>query len=390
MVRPKDNDYPMYMWPDGDRGGFIVENPLTGRRKRFPREREKQARETAQLLAEYIENRRRRALLEAGRPKLNDVIERWKKEAMVLQPWDESTRQTALQRLARIQRELGTDELGEARLIEDIDCVRIGQWLDATAERADPYNKWRAILVHVWTFAVAKGLAASNEAAKVPQRSTSRKIASNRKRRRQLDAQGFIDIHAQAGELLRVAMEFSLVTTLSRHEICGLRHEDFRGGYLYVIREKTSGDSDMAFIRIRVTAEMESLRARALKLDAVASPYLIHRRPARMQRRWTAGKPHWTYVNPRYLTELFAAARDAVPRFAALPERERPTFHEIRGLAARLARQRGMAKEDIKALMTHTDKRTTEIYLERGRDGLTDENFVSVAAPFSVRELLGA
>jgi hypothetical protein len=42
---------------------------------------------------------------------------------------------------------------------------------------------------------------------------------------------------------------------------------------------------------------------------ALASPYLIHRRPARKQRRWTEGKPHWTFVNPAYLTKLFIAAQ---------------------------------------------------------------------------------
>ena len=446
MVRPKNNDLPTYMWPDGDRGGFVVVNPITGKKKRFTAAHEQQARDTAKLLNEYLEKRRQRQLLDAGRLKLNDVIDRVIKETVPLQPWDESTRTTALQRLARIKREqLRTDETTDERCIEDINSVQIGKWLAKTAPRADPFNKWRNVLVLIWGFAVAEGIVPTNEAEKIQPRSLSRKIESNKKRRQPLDVQGFEDIHAKADALLKLAMETSLVTTLSRNEVCEIQHTHFRDGWLYVIRDKTSGDSDMAFIRIEITPELESIRARARKLGetksddakaplvdqalrfasqgistaqiadrlgstskkigqllwwarkrrlastdiALASPYLIHRRPARMQRRWTEGKPHWTYVEPAYLTHLFALARDKVPRFSALPERERPTFHEIRGLAARLAEAHGMSKKAIQLLMTHADKKTTEIYLDGGREALTDDHFIKVSAPFTVRELLG-
>lgn len=385
MVRPKNNDLPTYMWPDGDRGGWVVVNPLTGKKKRFPAERETEARDTAQLLNEYLEKRRQRELLDAGRPKLNEIIDRVIKEVVPLQPWSESTRTTAIQRLNRIKRELGKHD----SLIEDINVVAIGEWLDKTAPRADPYNKWRDILVLLWGFAVAKGLTPSNEAEKIQPRSTSRKIESNRKRRQPLDIEGFRDIHAQADPLLQLAMEISLVTLLANNEVRNIQHTDFRDGWLYVIRDKTSGDSDMAFIRIRVTSEIESFKARAVKLDNIASPYLIHRRPDRMQRRWIEDKPHWTWVTGKYLTRLFDEARDKVSRFKALPTRERPVYHEIRGLGSRLAKDRGMKKDDIRALMAHGDEKTTEIYLEGGREALTDENFVRVSAPFSVRELLG-
>jgi integrase len=113
-----------------------------------------------------------------------------------------------------------------------------------------------------------------------------------------------------------------------------------------------------------------------LKLDDIASPFLIHRRPDRMQRRWTEGKLHWSYVNPGYVSKEFAEARDQVERFATMPSRERPTFHEIRGLGSRLYRERGMATAAIQALMTHSDPKTTQIYLELGPQALTDDHFI--------------
>jgi integrase len=154
-----------------------------------------------------------------------------------------------------------------------------------------------------------------------------------------------------------------------------------------VIRDKVSGDSDMAFIKIAVTAELEEIRRRSM-LDAVLSPYLVHRAPSRQRREWTEGKPHWTFVNPEYLSKAFAGARDQTKRFEKLKGPERPTFHEIRGLGARIYRARGIPETEIQALMTHASARTTQIYLERGAAALTDEDYIAVKAPLSVREML--
>ena len=96
---------------------------------------------------------------------------------------------------------------------------------------------------------------------------------------------------------------------------------------------------------IRITPELEEIRRRALKLDDTASPFLIHRKPNRERREWMEGKPHWTYVNPQYLSKAFEIARDAAldknghTRYAQLTAAQRPTFHEIRGSGARLYRR---------------------------------------------------
>jgi len=383
MGRPKKTDYPPYMTQDGDRGGFVIRNPLNGKKKRYGAELEAEARRTAMLLAEFVEQRRRRILLESGLPTLAALIDRWTAERLPLMPWDTSTRATAEMRLKRIKKEKGDE------MVDSIDCVSIEKWISAITVRADPFNKWRQTWLLLWNFAVGQKIAKTNEAEKVERRSVSKKIKSNQKTRRQLDRAGFGEIYAQAEPWLQIAMEGSLLTLQSRKEVCNFKHADFRGGFLFVIRDKVAADSHMAFIKIRLTPELDALRGRALKLDSIASPYLIHRKPERRQRRWMEGKPHWTYVNERYLTRAFKAARDKVERFAALPERERPTYHEIRGLGSRLYLERGMTKDAISALMTHSSKKTTEIYLERGQQALTDADFHEVAAPFTLRELLG-
>ena len=40
--------------------------------------------------------------------------------------------------------------------------------------------------------------------------------------------------------------------------------------------------------------------------------------------------------------------------------------------------------------MTHSNPKTTAIYLEKGASALTIEDYVQVSAPFSVRDLLNA
>lgn len=387
--RPKNNDYPPHMTPDGGRGGFFVRNPINGKKKRFRADQEQEARTLALRLGELLEIRRQRTLLDAGRPKIGQYVDTWLKERLPLQPWDESTRKTATWRCERIKREMGE------RLFEDTDCTWLEDWLSRTAPKADPFNKWRQMLILIWRLAVVRKATQTNEAEKVERRSTSRKIESNRKTRRQLDVEGYKLIYAQGTPVLQLAMDCSLVTLQARREVCNFQHPDFRDGFLFVIRDKTAADSAMAFIKIRLTPELEALQARSRQLvdrkgNAIASPYLIHRRPDRMQRRWTAGKPHWSYVNEDYITQLFADARDKVARFKELPERERPSFHEIRGLGGRLYQAKGVAKEAIQALMTHSSPKTTAIYLERGPQALTNDDFVTVAAPFTVKELLGS
>jgi hypothetical protein len=62
-----------------------------------------------------------------------------------------------------------------------------------------------------------------------------------------------------------------------------------RNGHLFVIRDKTSGDSEMAFIKIALTEQIEDTSRRSLRLDGIASPYLVHRAPDRT-RRLTLGE----------------------------------------------------------------------------------------------------
>jgi integrase len=383
MARPKggSNDYPENMWLVQTDGLFRVRNPLTGKVKKFGREREQEARNTAKALNEWLKNERALRSLTAGQPMIDGLVVKWIEDRLPFQPWAASTRRNYLAKLERIKRELGK------RPIAHTDCLYLDEWLNRFCKTADTYNDWRYVFSLLWEFAVFRKWATENEGGKLIERSTSKKIEANKKQRDPLDLAGFKLIHEKAPAWLQLAMDSSLVTLQARLEVCNFQHAHIRDGYWYVIRNKVSGDSDMAFIRIAMTEQLDELQRRARLLDDIASPFLIHRRPDSMRREWIDPKPHWSYVMPDYLTKAFEKARDSVPQFAQMAKGTRPPFHEIRGLGSRLYAEQGMRDRDIQALMTHSNPSTTKIYLDGGAEALRDDDYLQVSAPLRLRDI---
>jgi integrase len=99
-------------------------------------------------------------------------------------------------------------------------------------------------------------------------------------------------------------------------------------------------------------------------------------------------KPHWTYVTPEYLSKAFAEARDATELFHEWAPETKPTFHEIRPLGARIYRYLDYPKDYIQTLMSHTDIKTTEIYLSNPST-LRPEHFHKANANMEIFKLKG-
>lgn len=66
-------------------------------------------------------------------------------------------------------------------------------------------------------------------------------------------------------------------------------------------------------------------------------------------------------VAPDYLSRAFSELRDRIGIAAELPIKERPTFHEIRALAAHIFERQGI---DPQARMAHSDAKSTKIYTQ--------------------------
>jgi integrase len=366
----------------GDRNDWLVKPPkgLGVTTTRYTDE--ELCRKTALLVAEAYERLRQKRMLDVGKPTIAGVIDKWMEDQLRFMGWKEGTRNNAISKFNRIKRELGD------RRIDETDSLFITEWIQAFCHTADTYNKWLDIFLLIWTFAVSRKMVPVNEAAAVIRRSNSLVVEANQKVRHPLTIQGFQAIREQAPSWLQLAMDIALVTLQGRSEVCSMRHDDFREGYLFVIREKTSTKSDAAFIKIKLTDDIRELRSRALRLDNFVSPFLVHRSPKRRKRAELDALEHWTEIRPQYLTDAFQKARDASRAFTHLRDEERPTFHEIRGLGARICEGLGMADSAVQVLMAHSDKKTTEIYLRGGREALRDSDFVAVEAPMTLAQMV--
>lgn len=360
-------------------GRYRYRNPETGKRTSLGVDRKKAIEAATKVNRVLAARRQARLAAEGGAMTISAVIDGFMENVVPRKPWSPGTRANWTFRLAVLKREIGK------RAIATTDRVFLADWLDARGTTGDVHNKWRTVLIDLWRYAIARKWVDFNEAEATMARSTSKILPENHRKRQRLELAQFWDIHdhPDAPAFLRIAMEQSLITLQARNELCNMRRDDYRDGWLYVIRKKVAGESEAGFIRIRLTPQLEDIRARSMA-DGVPSPYLVHYRPASRRRKHVDAKPHWTCVTPEYLSKAFAEIRDKTA-VGALSAEQRPTFHEIRSLGARLYRAAGYSEEYIQALMAHADIKTTDIYLE-GRQ-LADDDYFKVEAGMTLDRL---
>jgi integrase len=138
---------------------------------------------------------------------------------------------------------------------------------------------------------------------------------------------------------LQNAIDLALVTAQRRTDILSMRFDGVREGFLYVVQQKTAKASDAAWIRFKVTEELQAVISRCR--DDIVSPYLIHRRPDRKKQKQAQTKDHWTQVEERYLTRAFKEAREVAGCYKGWKEEEMPGFHEVRALSLHLYQKAG-------------------------------------------------
>lgn len=220
-----------------------------------------------------------------------------------------------------------------ARAIPDITRRDITQFLEPLPPTHR--NRMRSLAHQLFARAVGEGLIDSN-----PVDGTLK--ADEVIHRNRLTLEEFLAIREAAPLWVKVAMDLGLHTLQRRSDLVNIKYPD--GWYLYITQQKTGQR-----IRIRVTQQLEEVIK--LSFDGVKSPYIIHR-----EQRSS------TQVSADQLTRAFATARDDAGVGAKLEPIERPTFHEIRALGAKLYEATGI---DPQALLGHADPKTTRTYLDR-------------------------
>lgn len=138
---------------------------------------------------------------------------------------------------------------------------------------------------------------------------------------------------------LQNAIDLALITALRQTDILDMRFDGVREGFLYLVQKKTAKASDAAWIRFRVTPELQAVINRCR--EDTASPYLVHRKPDRLKQKQAQTKDHWTKIEERYLTRAFKEEREAANCYEVSKEEEMPGFHEVRALSLHLYKKAG-------------------------------------------------
>ncbi|WP_445572169.1 tyrosine-type recombinase/integrase [Pseudomonas sp. E102] len=236
----------------------------------------------------------------------------------------------------------------EGKALDQITIRMVAEMLDALTPRTA--NQCRALLIDIFNHAAAKGLCPDNPAA-----STINRI--EKKQRKRHTVEGLKAIREKSPAWLQNAIDLALITAQRRTDILNMRFDGVREGFLYVVQQKTAKASDAAWIRFKVTEELQAVISRCR--DDIASPYLVHRRPDRLKQKQAQTKDHWTQVEERYLTRAFKEAREAAGCYKGWKEEEMPGFHEVRALSLHLYQKAG---KDGQTIAGHASESMTRNY----------------------------
>lgn len=283
-----------------------------------------------------------------ARPTVRDVIARIEGTSTPLSEWIDGflTSYAKKGRAANTEKQirLSTAVIRErigTRNTQTLSTGELQQFLDTFPPvMAD---KHRATLIMIYRWAIGRDLTTRN----VAEHTEANRQAPKRKR---LDEAAFWAIYAQAPGYLQRAMALALVTGQRRGDLLRMKFSDIRDGVLYWEQEKTKWKGGMP-----VEGFLAEVIA-ACRATGAVSEYLIHH--ATDIGRARAGQK----IKLNRITQKFAQIRDATGLFDGWEDGTRPTFHEIRSLAGRLADAAG---HDPQKLLGHLSRATTDRYLNR-------------------------
>ncbi|WGK82555.1 integrase [Vibrio aestuarianus] len=201
------------------------------------------------------------------------------------------------------------------------------------------------------------------------------------KARHNLDYQSYLQIYEAAPLFLKVAMSLTLETTHAVREIYRLRYRikkpregvcgilwnpegrvDYIDGQpiygtLYIHRQKVQ-KSETSAVAIPVTQAIKDI-VDLSKTSRLHCPYVVHRKPRQLQRGISKETDHLYQVHHHNISKEFSKVRDSLGLYDHLKKSLRPTYHEIRGLSARMIEEQGISATER---MAHANTDTTKIY----------------------------
>lgn len=263
-------------------------------------------------------------------------------------------------------------------LVRSITVEEAAEFLDTFPGNA--YTKHRALLIQLWRFAMAKGMADSN-----PWEITLRKQEAEKLRKRHTP-EGILAIleHESCPAWLNRAIRLAIFSLQRREDLVNIERNavDLDAGVLLVTQGKTEGYEEVQRLAIRMGGDLRAVVKECLA-SPIASPLLIHYRPKSTRRAHLNAKVHWTAVTPDNFTKTFAAVRDASGAYANLGPGERPPVHELRAFGAWLYKKAGYPEDYTQALMGHANANMTRYY-----QGGHEVEYKAVSAELGMADLL--
>lgn len=222
--------------------------------------------------------------------------------------------------------------------------------------------KHRQFWIHVFRYAVARGLVADN-AAERTLAPTDREL-TRRTQRWTLEA--FTKLREEADPALRIALDIALYSLQRRGDLVQLPktavHRPKDPALPWTLRV-SPGKSRRRQLHLEIEAPpgsgLRSALQAAMAFEA-PSPFLLARVPLR--RRHGATKEHWTQWTAGTLTKAVSKLRDRLELFSELEPAERPGLHQLRALGSHLYEDQGYPDAYVQALMGHATVAMTKSY----------------------------
>ena len=221
------------------------------------------------------------------------------------------------------------------------------------------YGKHRVLLCDLFQFASHQGYREDNPAT----RTLEKPGKAPQKVRQRHTWEGYCATYEAADPWLQRAMGVALYSLQRRQDLCALHVDvvDLKRRTFRVFQQKSRNYQRPVYIEIEMGGELLEVVRACVRSD-VPCPYLIHRRPDRIQKRDRDAKPHPFALTLDYLSKAFSAARDRAGAYNHLPTEQRPTLHELRAFGIHLYRQAGFDDDYIGALSGHAGKRMIDHY----------------------------
>lgn len=328
-------------------GYYCFRNPLTGKEYGLGRDRRIAVSEAIQANMELFSPQEHSSLSARINAESTITLHSWidRYEVILatrnLKPKTLTDYGSKLKAIRERMRDVPVSEITTKTIAEVLNGY-VGEGKNATAKLI------RSTLSDIFREAIAEGHTSTNPV-------TATRAAKSEVKRARITTEEYKRIHSAAKPLpawVPLAMDLAVVTGQRVGDLCRMKWEDIRDGYIYVQQEKTGSK-----LAIPVKLSVESL---GISLDET-----LKKCKESLKGETIIASTRCESLSSGTISRYFMRARKAS---GLLFGGEPPTFHELRSLSARLY-EKQISKEFAQHLLGHkSDSMASQYRNDRGRE----------------------